>query len=254
MASLIPPKKGAVPLQGLLIGPVASPESGSAPDPTRALIECGVDECGVGSAIAEVYAASCILNPKRRIRGLKDSKQLTPKRRQELNEEIRTKALDFCVATASLEEIEQFNVFGATLLAMTRAVEGLKLKPDIVLIDGNRMPKLPFPARTIIKGDAKIKAISAASILAKVARDEAMVKYHEQFPQYGFAEHKGYLTAPHFAALKQFGPCSIHRKGYEPIRSLLVPTHSPQQLDLLLEKCADEHGEAHPDAPPSVCL
>ena len=202
--------------------------------PAADLPECGVDEVGIGSAIAEVYAAACILDPARRINGLRDSKQLTAERRKELSDQIKERALDFCIATASLEEIEQLNVFGATMLAMQRAVAGLKLKPGIVLIDGNRLPKLPFPARTIIKGDAKVRVISAASILAKVARDEAMLKYHEQFPQYGFDCNKGYLTEFHLATLKQFGPCPIHRKNYEPIRMLLAPSPPERQLGLIL--------------------
>jgi ribonuclease HII len=189
--------------------------------PNKVLLECGVDEVGIGSAIAEVYAAACILDPVRRINGLRDSKQLTPERREQLSGRIKERALDYCIATASLEEVNQLNVFGATMLAMKRAVEGLKLKPDLVLIDGNRMPTLSIPARTIIKGDAKVRAISAASILAKVARDQAMLKYHEQFPNYGFAENKGYLTEFHLATLKQFGPCPIHRKHYAPVRALL---------------------------------
>lgn len=190
-------------------------------DPKSDLVECGVDEVGIGSAIAEVYAAACILDPARRINGLRDSKALTANRREQLSERIKERALAFCIATASLEEVNQFNVFGATMLAMQRAVAGLKLKPDIILIDGNRMPKLSIPARTIVKGDAKVRSISAASILAKVARDEAMLKYHEQFPNYGFADNKGYLTEFHLATLKQFGPCPIHRKHYAPIRALL---------------------------------
>jgi ribonuclease HII len=198
----------------------------------KGLHECGVDEVGIGSAIAEVYAAACILDPSRRINGLRDSKQLTPARRKELSDRIKERALDFCIATASLEEIDLLNVLGATMLAMQRAVAGLKLKPGIVLIDGNRMPKLPFPARTIVKGDAKVRAISAASILAKVARDEAMLKYHEQFPQYGFADHKGYLTEFHMAKLREFGPCPVHRKSYEPIRALLCPPGQEDQLIL----------------------
>ncbi len=189
--------------------------------PALALVECGVDEVGIGSAIAEVYAAACILDPVRRINGLRDSKVLTADRRKQLSDRIKERALDFSIATASLDEVNQLNVFGATMLAMQRAVLGLKLKPDIVLIDGNRMPKLSVPARTIVKGDAKVRAISAASILAKVARDEAMLKYHEQFPNYGFAENKGYLTEFHLATLKQFGPCPIHRKHYAPVRALL---------------------------------
>ena len=125
--------------------------------PKAGLLECGVDEVGIGSAIAEVYAAACILDPARRINGLRDSKQLTPERRKQLSDRIRERAFDYCIATASLEEVNQFNVFGATMLAMVRAVEGLKLKPDMVLIDGNRMPKLSLPARTIVKGDAKVR-------------------------------------------------------------------------------------------------
>jgi ribonuclease HII len=203
------------------------------PSATDGLLECGVDEVGVGSAIAEVYAAACILNPAPRINGLRDSKQLTPDRRKELSDRIKQRALDYCIATASLEEVNQLNVFGATMLAMQRAVAGLKLKPGIVLIDGNRMPKLPFAARTIVKGDAKVRAISAASILAKVARDEAMLKYHEQFPQYGFAANKGYLTEFHLATLRQFGPCPIHRRNYEPIRILLAGGAQAEQLSFI---------------------
>lgn len=202
-------------------------------NPKAGTFECGVDEVGIGSAIAEVYAAACILDPAHRINGLRDSKQLTPDRRKQLSDRIKARALDFCIATASLDEVNQFNVFGATMLAMQRAVAGLKLKPNIVLIDGNRMPKLPFPARTIVKGDAKVRSISAASILAKVARDEAMLKYHEQFPNYGFAENKGYLTEFHLATLKQFGPCPVHRKNYAPVRALLEGT-DPSEINLEL--------------------
>jgi ribonuclease HII len=201
--------------------------------PAGDLLECGVDEVGVGSAIAEVYAAACILDKDNRINGIRDSKELTPEKRQILSDRIKERALDYCIATASLEEVNRLNVFGATMLAMQRAVAGLKLKPGIVLIDGNRMPKLPFPARTIVKGDAKVRAISAASILAKVARDAAMLKYHDQYPQYGFAENKGYLTGAHLLALKQFGPCSVHRIGYEPIKALLAPQSKSQQMPLI---------------------
>jgi ribonuclease HII len=212
-------------------------------------VECGVDEVGIGSAIGEVYAAACILDPARRINGLRDSKILTPERRQQLNDRIRERALDFCIATASLEEVNTLNVFGATMLAMQRAVAGLKLKPEIVLIDGNRMPALPYPARTIVKGDAKVRCISAASILAKVARDAAMLLYHEQFPQYGIDKHKGYLTPLHQAMLKQFGPCAIHRKNYEPVRVLLA-VGAGQQLSLLAEDPdAVEHLTIDPAAP-----
>lgn len=201
--------------------------------PKAGLLECGVDEVGIGSAIAEVYAAACILDPAHRINGLRDSKQLTADRRTQLSDRIKQRALDFCIATASLEEVNQLNVFGATMLAMQRAVAGLKLRPDIVLIDGNRLPKLSIPARTIVKGDAKVRSISAASILAKVARDEAMLKYHEQFPNYGFADNKGYLTEFHLATLKQFGPCPIHRKNYAPVK-VLLEGGEPTELTLEL--------------------
>jgi ribonuclease HII len=201
--------------------------------PKTALLECGVDEVGIGSAIAEVYAAACILDPVKRINGVRDSKQLTADRRKQLSDRIKQRALDYCIATASLEEVNQLNVFGATMLAMQRAVAGLKLKPDIVLIDGNRMPNLPIPARTIVKGDAKVRSISAASILAKVARDEAMLKYHEQFPNYGFADNKGYLTEFHLATLKEFGPCPVHRKNYAPIK-LLLEGADPTEVNLEL--------------------
>jgi ribonuclease HII len=201
--------------------------------PKLGQLECGVDEVGIGSAIAEVYAAACILDPVRRINGLRDSKQLTADRRKQLSDRIKSRALDYCIAKASLEEVNELNVFGATMLAMQRAVAGLKLRPDVVLIDGNRMPKLSIPARTIIKGDAKVRCISAASILAKVARDEAMLLYHEQFPNYGFAENKGYLTEFHLATLKEFGPCPVHRKNYAPVRALLEGA-DPRAINLEL--------------------
>ena len=211
----------------------------SEPESKAVLIECGVDEVGIGSAIAEVYAAACILDPVHRINGLRDSKQLTADRRKQLSDRIKERALDFCIATASLDEVNRLNVFGATMLAMQRAVEGLKLKPDLVLIDGNRMPRLSITARTIIKGDAKVRSISAASILAKVARDEAMLKYHEQFPNYGFADNKGYLTEFHLATLKQFGPCPIHRKHYAPVRALLEDDQAVEvNIELLVSETA----------------
>lgn len=214
-----------------------------APEPKG--LECGMDEVGIGSAIAEVYVSACILNPARRINGLRDSKILTPERRKELSERIKERALDFCIATASLEEVNTLNVFGATMLGMQRAVAGLKLKPGIILIDGKHRPALPYPARTIVKGDAKVRSISAASILAKVARDEAMMKYHEQFPQYGIDKHKGYLTPLHMAMLRKFGPCAIHRKNYEPVRALLAPEGN-QQLSFI----AEENDELEAFTPP----
>jgi len=161
-----------------------------------------------------------ILNPEHPIEGLADSKKLTPIKREALSEEIKLYALSWHIERASLEEIERLNVLQATLIAMKRAVEGLKVKPDKVLVDGNRAPKLNIPVEAIVKGDDKIPAISAASILAKVARDQAMVEYHRLYPGYGFDVHKGYFTMEHMEALRKHGPCPIHRKTYSPIRQL----------------------------------
>src|SRR5919206_2389478 len=172
----------------------------------------GADEVGLGSAAFEVYSAAVILDPERPVKGLADSKKLTPKRRRELSEEIKEKALAWCVATASLEEIERLNVRRAALLAMSRAVEGLCVTPDLVFVDGNLLPDLEVPAHAVVRGDETIDCISAASIIAKVARDEAMVECHRLYPQYGFDAHKGYMTAAHLAALLEHGPCSIHRR------------------------------------------
>lgn len=177
---------------------------------------------GLGSAAYSVYSAAVILDPERPVHGLADSKRLTPKRRRELSEEIKEKALAWCVAVASLEEIEALNVRRAALLAMRRAVEGLCVAPDLVFVDGNLLPELSVPAHAVVRGDDAIDCISAASIIAKVARDEAMQECHRQYPQYGFDSHKGYLTATHLAALKRHGPCPLHRKSYAPIRELLA--------------------------------
>ncbi len=184
------------------------------------LIECGCDEAGRGSGAAEVYVGAVILDPKRPIEGLADSKKLSARRREALSEEIKLYALSWCIEKASLEEIERLNVLHATLLAMKRAVEGLSVKPGRVLIDGNHVPKLSVPAEAIVKGDDKIPAISAASILAKVARDHAMLEYHLLYPEYGFDVHKGYFTGAHMEALRKHGPCPIHRRNYAPIRQM----------------------------------
>ncbi|MDS1029929.1 ribonuclease HII [Bacillota bacterium LX-D] len=181
----------------------------------------GVDEVGRGSGAAEIYACACILNQQRPIEGLKDSKKLSRNRREILAEEIKKYAVCWSIAQASLEEIEQLNVHYATLLAMKRAVEGLKTKPNKVFIDGLYVPEIKIPAKAIVKGDDKIQAISAASILAKVARDNMMLEYHQLYPQYGFDQNMGYLTKQHLEALHKYGPCPIHRKTYGPIRELL---------------------------------
>lgn len=186
----------------------------------RPVIECGCDEAGRGSGAGEIYVGAVILNPEHPIEGLADSKKLTPIKREALSEEIKLYALSWHIDKASLEEIERLNVLQATLIAMKRAVEGLKVKPDKVLVDGNRAPKLNIPVEAIVKGDDKIPAISAASILAKVARDQAMVEYHRLYPGYGFDVHKGYFTIEHMEALRKHGPCPIHRKTYSLIRQL----------------------------------
>jgi ribonuclease HII len=194
------------------------------------IIECGCDEAGRGAGAAEVYAGAVILDPQRPIAGLADSKKLTARRREALSDEIKEKALSWCIAKASLEEIEKINILHASMLAMKRAVEGLHVRPGKVLVDGNYLPKLEMPAEAIIKGDDKVPAISAASILAKVARDRAMVEYDQQYPEYGFSVHKGYFTKDHMQALRQFGPCPIHRKTYGPIRELLIPAAGEQMV------------------------
>jgi ribonuclease HII len=192
------------------------------------LIICGCDEAGRGSAVAEVYAAAVVLDPQRPIEGVADSKKLTPARRDILFDEIKKNALAWSIATADLHEIERLNILGATLLAMKRAVDGLSLRPDKVLVDGNRAPNLDMEVETVIKGDDKIAEISAASILAKVARDRAMMEYHKLYPQYGIDVHKGYLTKAHMEALHRYGPSIIHRSTYSPIRELL----SARQIEL----------------------
>ena len=180
-------------------------------------LQAGVDEAGRGPLAGPVVAAAVILDDKKRINGLADSKVLTPLQRDKLFDRIREKALCCSVALATVEEIEELNIFHATMLAMKRAVEGLRLKPVKVLVDGNRLPKLDILSEAIVDGDAKIKSISAASIIAKVTRDRMLVELHEQFPQYGFAAHKGYSTPEHLEALRTHGPCVHHRRHFAPV-------------------------------------
>lgn len=176
---------------------------------------CGVDEAGRGPLAGPVYAAAVILSPDTPIEGLNDSKKLSEKKRELLFPVIQEQAVAWCIASASVEEIEEYNILGATYLAMTRAVEGLSVPPLMAVIDGNRIPPaLPIPAISVVKGDALSPSISAASILAKVARDRLLKELDTQYPQYGFAVHKGYGTAAHVAALKEYGPCSIHRPSF----------------------------------------
>ena len=181
----------------------------------------GVDEAGRGPLAGPVVAAAVILDDQRPIAGLVDSKKLSPARREALFDEIRAHALCFSIAEASVEEIDRLNILQATLLAMRRAVQGLRLKPVMVLVDGNRLPVLDVPAEAIVKGDARVQAISAASILAKVHRDRWCAQLHERYPQYGFAGHKGYGTAAHMAALRAHGACPEHRRTFAPVAQLL---------------------------------
>jgi ribonuclease HII len=181
----------------------------------------GVDEAGRGPLAGPVVAAAVILDDLNPIKGLADSKVLTALRREKLFDEIRAKALCCSIAEASVEEIERLNILQATLLAMRRAVEGLRLKPKLVLVDGNRLPILSMRAEAIVKGDALVPAISAASILAKVHRDRWCADYDLQFPQYGFGQHKGYGTAQHLAALREHGACPEHRKTFRPVTEVL---------------------------------
>jgi ribonuclease HII len=196
------------------------PEQASLVWDTPGLI-AGVDEAGRGPLAGPVVAAAVILDELNPIQGLADSKKLSPKRREQLFDEIRAKALCCSIALASVEEIDRHNILQATLLAMRRAVEGLRLKPSKVLVDGNRLPILDVLAEAIVKGDDKIPAISAASILAKVYRDRWCVDYDQQFPQYGFAVHKGYGTAAHLAALREHGACPEHRRSFSPVAEVL---------------------------------
>ena len=178
----------------------------------------GVDEAGRGPLAGPVVAAAVILDDEHPIAGLADSKVISEKKRERLFDEIRAKALCCCVAEATVEEIDRLNILQATLLAMRRAVEGLRLKPAKVLVDGNRLPILKVPAEAIVKGDAKVPAISAASILAKVHRDRLCQTMHEQYPGYGFATHKGYGTQEHLDALHSLGPSPWHRLSFAPVR------------------------------------
>lgn len=182
----------------------------------------GVDEAGRGPLAGPVVAAAVILDDLNPIKGLADSKVLSAARREKLFDDIRAKALCCFIAQASVQEIEELNILQATMLAMRRAVEGLRLKPVKVLVDGNRIPVLKVLAEAIVKGDATVPAISAASILAKVTRDRWCAEYDLQYPQYGFAKHKGYGTAEHMAALQAHGACPEHRKTFRPIAELLV--------------------------------
>ena len=187
-------------------------------------LTAGVDEAGRGPLAGPVVAAAVILDERQPIDGLADSKVLSASRRERLFDDIRAKALCFCVAQASVEEIDAINILQATLLAMQRAVAGLRLPPKLVLVDGNRLPVLPMQSEAVVKGDALIPAISAASILAKVTRDHWCQEMDRQYPAYGFARHKGYGTAEHLDALRAHGACAAHRRSFRPVTEALAAT------------------------------
>lgn len=193
------------------------------------IVFCGVDEAGAGPLCGDVVAAAVILDPSNPIESLNDSKKISAKKREALFPEIKEKALSYCIARATVAEIDEINILHARMLAMTRAVRGLALNgikqlPEYALIDGNRLPELDMPGTAIVKGDALVAAISAASILAKVQRDHEMEVLDKQYPGYGLAQHKGYPTKAHIAALEELGPCDIYRKTYGPVKKLLAKT------------------------------
>lgn len=196
----------------------------------KILLTAGVDEAGRGPLAGPVYAAAVILDPKKRINNLADSKILSAKQRETLAQRIKERALSWSVAFATVEEIDTINIFHASLLAMKRAVESLSIAPELVLVDGKFCPPISYKSEAIIKGDATVAAISAASILAKVARDAIMIEMDEVYKGYGFKEHKGYSTQQHLAALRNLGPTPIHRRTFEPVLNQLQP-----QLELFGE-------------------
>lgn len=197
----------------------------------RGNLLAGVDEVGRGPLAGDVVTAAVILDPEQAIEGLNDSKVLSEKKREALFEEIKQKARCWFVARASVAEIDKINIYQATLLAMRRAVEGLVLQPEYVLVDGNKCPDWSWPSEAVIKGDGRVAAISAASILAKVTRDREMVAFDSRYPGYGFASHKGYAVSAHLDALKTLGPCPIHRRSFAPVREALCV--EPVQESLL---------------------
>ena len=182
---------------------------------------CGVDEAGRGPLAGPVVAAAVMLDPDQRIAGLRDSKKLSAAARERLADEIRMRAAAWCVAEASVDEIDRLNILHATLLAMQRAVAGLQRPPDEVWVDGNRCPNWGWRSQAVVKGDDKVAAIAAASILAKTSRDQFMCRLHEDYPAYGFARHMGYGTAAHLAALQAHGACPQHRRSFAPVKLVL---------------------------------
>ncbi|MBX2808279.1 MAG: ribonuclease HII [Cellvibrionaceae bacterium] len=185
------------------------------------MLQAGVDEVGRGPLAADVVTAAVILDPQRPITGLADSKKLSEGKRELLYEEICNRALAWSIARASVAEIDELNILQASLLAMKRAVDGLSIKPEHVLVDGNKIPSWQYSAQAVVKGDSRVPAISAASILAKVCRDREMVAYDKQYPGYGFAQHKGYPTRQHRDAIVRLGITPIHRRSYGPVKALM---------------------------------
>ncbi|MBE6624244.1 MAG: ribonuclease HII [Ruminococcaceae bacterium] len=175
---------------------------------------CGIDEAGRGPLMGPVVAAACILPEGFVIEGLNDSKKLTEKKRETLFDLITENALSYCVAMATVEEIEELNILNATMLAMNRAVKGLSIPADMALIDGDKSRGFDIPTKTVVKGDATVPCIAAASILAKVSRDRMCDEYDKEYPEYGFAKHKGYGTKAHMDAIRQYGPCPVHRRSF----------------------------------------
>jgi len=195
---------------------------------------CGVDEAGRGPLAGAVYAAAVVLNPEKPIQGLADSKKLSEKKRDALALEIKAHALAWSIAHSTVEEIDEINILQASLLAMKRAIESIQANQSVqaslvgmqsirllVQVDGNQCPKISLPCEAIVKGDSKVQAISAASILAKTARDAALYELDQQYPMYGFAQHKGYPTAAHMALLREHGVSPVHRRSYAPVRALI---------------------------------
>ena len=188
---------------------------------SRERLVCGVDEAGRGPLAGPVFAAAVILGPRVLIPGLADSKKLTARKREAVAQQIKSRAAAWAVASASVEEIDELNILRASLLAMQRAVEQLDVAPAEVLVDGLHCPDLRWPVSAVVGGDARIAAISAASVLAKVARDALMLELHRRYPQYGFDLHKGYPTAAHLAALREYGASPVHRRSFAPVRRVI---------------------------------
>ncbi|HNT40492.1 MAG TPA: ribonuclease HII [Rubrivivax sp.] len=198
----------------------SGPEAGELPWAVPGLV-VGVDEVGRGPLVGPVVVAAVMLDDERPIRGLRDSKALSPRRREALHDEIMAHALCVSIAEASAAEVDALNVLQATMMAMQRAVRGLRLPPSRVLVDGNRLPPLAVPAQAVVKGDARVACIAAASIVAKVRRDRWCQALDERWPDYGFAAHKGYPTPAHLQALRALGPCPEHRRSFAPVRQVL---------------------------------